>query len=331
MTAVVPNHRSESMPAENLPATPDPATLSPAVPSVVALLVVHNRLELTQRCLHALFDSKGSFHLSVVVVDDGSTDGTAAWLAAHQPPLEHVTGNGQLWFGGGMDLGLRHVREHFSAANFLLVLNNDTFVYPGSLQAMIEGSQGRHSVAATLWITDRGIPGTAGFRWHWWRGIEDVCLHSDWRRAFEKREAGFLSVDAVATTLALHPMQLIRQLRMVSVSWHPHNRYDAAFSARVREQGGTFLVSQLALADHEYGNVAARPSLRHASWTKIWNDTLIDRRSVFHFQATVLMIWETAPNRWRALPVIARQVLLVGRVVAGKCLLDLLRVLHPSR
>jgi rhamnopyranosyl-N-acetylglucosaminyl-diphospho-decaprenol beta-1,3/1,4-galactofuranosyltransferase len=49
-------------------------------PRVCAAVVTHNRLELLQRCVQALRDQ--SYPLArIVVVDNGSTDDTAAWLA----------------------------------------------------------------------------------------------------------------------------------------------------------------------------------------------------------------------------------------------------------
>ena len=47
---------------------------------VTALLAAHNRVAKTRTCIASLLAQVGhgkDFHLSIVLVDDGSTDGTA--------------------------------------------------------------------------------------------------------------------------------------------------------------------------------------------------------------------------------------------------------------
>lgn len=62
-----------------------PTVLGPPRPAaarrLVAVVVTHNRLAHLQRCLTALLASPTAQLAAVVVVDNASTDGTAAWLA----------------------------------------------------------------------------------------------------------------------------------------------------------------------------------------------------------------------------------------------------------
>lgn len=59
----------------------------------------------------------------VVVVDDGSTDGTAGYLRSEHPDVHVVPGTGDLWWSGAADLGCRFaVRQ---GAERLVLLNND--------------------------------------------------------------------------------------------------------------------------------------------------------------------------------------------------------------
>ena len=55
-----------------------------AAPSIVAVVVTFNRLGLLQRLLPRLEAVPGL--AEVLVVDNASTDGTGAWLAATLPP-----------------------------------------------------------------------------------------------------------------------------------------------------------------------------------------------------------------------------------------------------
>src|SRR5215467_993337 len=51
-----------------------------AAPEVSVVVPTHNRLEVLTQVLSALVRQEGAPPFEVVVVDDGSTDGTAEWL-----------------------------------------------------------------------------------------------------------------------------------------------------------------------------------------------------------------------------------------------------------
>ncbi len=108
-----------------------------AAPVVTAVLACHDRRERTLACLDSLagqVDHRAT--LTVVVVDDGSSDGTADAVAAAHPTVTLVRGDGDLWWNGGMRLGLATaVREHDPA--HLWWLNDDTTLDPTALATLL--------------------------------------------------------------------------------------------------------------------------------------------------------------------------------------------------
>jgi GT2 family glycosyltransferase len=293
---------------------PAPAMVPPAE-SIVALLAVHNRLQLTQRCLAALRVASPQRRLHCVVVDDGSTDGTAVWLAG-QPDVSVIRGDGNLWFGGATDLGLRHVLVHQAEFSHVLVLNNDTFVYPQALDLMVGAARGNAVVSAAYWVEDRQVAGSAGFHWENWWGLRDVSLSRRWLSQHEAQQADFIPVDAVATTLTLVPMDLLRRSRLPDPRLHPHNRYDAILSARMRAAGACFLCSTAYLAGHLYGPLAQRPSARTMRLARFWHESFTDRRSIFHLSGNCAQIMETAPDPAQKIWALLRQLVRFGRQLA---------------
>ena len=96
---------------------------------VAVLIACHNRKAKTLQCLSALPDQIGSgidFRIDVYLVDDNSTDGTAAAVKQQFPEVNIIPGNGHLYWSRGMHLAW----EKASAADYdyYLWLNDDTFI-----------------------------------------------------------------------------------------------------------------------------------------------------------------------------------------------------------
>lgn len=89
------------------------------------------------RCVASLRASQG-VDLEVLVVENGSGDGSAQRLH-EELGHEHVLVNDQnIGYAGGMNAGATHWREHPSSAEFLLLVTQDVVTAPGTLERMIE-------------------------------------------------------------------------------------------------------------------------------------------------------------------------------------------------
>ena len=101
------------------------------------LMTCHNRLEKTVACLDSLFAAVllSDHHLSVFLVDDGSTDGTGEAVKKKFPQVNVIQGDGNLFWAGGMRLAWKEaLKEHF---DFYLLLNDDTILYPHAINLLI--------------------------------------------------------------------------------------------------------------------------------------------------------------------------------------------------
>jgi len=106
-------------------------------PAVSILIPVHNRLEMTRACLESIFanaDSSPSFE--ILVVDDGSTDGTAAYLDSLAPRVRALPSATRESFAQKMNRA-----APLAHGEFLCLLNNDTLVTPGWLANLLAAAQ----------------------------------------------------------------------------------------------------------------------------------------------------------------------------------------------
>jgi len=78
-------------------------------------------------CLDSLLRAEGA-SLSVIVVDNGSTDGSAALVRERFPGVKLIENGRNLLFAEGNNVGLRHALG--AGASLMLLLNNDTEVDP---------------------------------------------------------------------------------------------------------------------------------------------------------------------------------------------------------
>lgn len=107
--------------------------------NVYVLIPVFNRLLHTRRVLECLRAQTCVGNIRIVVINDGSTDGTSEFLNA-QADVSTLHGDGSLWWAGSIDLGLRYVLANASTSDYVLFLNNDTWFSPDYLEILLRVS-----------------------------------------------------------------------------------------------------------------------------------------------------------------------------------------------
>lgn len=116
---------------------------------LAALVVTRDRLDHLQKTLEALLQSDADVLGEVLVVDNQSTDGTAAWLAAHKDiRVTVLTQAENLGGAGGFEVGLTHMRDH-TDADWVVMMDDDGRPAPGTLEAF----QSTNRSAYDAWVT----------------------------------------------------------------------------------------------------------------------------------------------------------------------------------
>lgn len=112
--------------------TPPPNPTAPGAPPRVSVLVIsYNTRELTLACLRSLHDQTRVPH-EVIVLDNASTDGSAAAIAAEFPDYRLIASPENLGFAGGNNVAAREARGHY-----ILLLNPDTVVLDQAIDRLV--------------------------------------------------------------------------------------------------------------------------------------------------------------------------------------------------
>ncbi len=123
------------MNALDAPNEPTPGT-SP--PRVSILIPVHNRLDLTRACLDSVFATATSSPLfEVIVIDDGSTDGTPEFLHSLHPPVRTIQNEARKSFAEKINMAALLAR-----GEYMCLLNNDTLATAGWLEKLLAAARG---------------------------------------------------------------------------------------------------------------------------------------------------------------------------------------------
>jgi len=94
--------------------------------NVYIIIPVHNRKVITLQCLDVLNSNGDLEKYHVVVVDDGSTDGTSEAIHSLYPKVIILKGDGNLWWTGAIKKGMEYAYE--KGAEYLVWLNDDCLV-----------------------------------------------------------------------------------------------------------------------------------------------------------------------------------------------------------
>ena len=102
------------------------------------VLPVLDQLRYTEQCVHSLL-AHGTPAEAILVIDNGSSDDTPAWLAAH-PELRSVRNGVNLGCGGAWTQGALLARS-----DWVVLLNNDVLVSARAMDAMLDAAD-RHGL-----------------------------------------------------------------------------------------------------------------------------------------------------------------------------------------
>ena len=120
--------------------------MNESLPRVYAVVLNWENFADTTLCLNSLRQS-GYENLRTIVVDNCSQDGSADQLREEFPDLTFLSNEFNLGFARGCNVGIREAMKD-PDCEYVLLLNNDAVLVPGTLQAGIQLAEGDPTIGA---------------------------------------------------------------------------------------------------------------------------------------------------------------------------------------
>ena len=243
------------------------------IQTVHVVIPVFNGWSQTRRCLEALRNSRYPA-LRILVVDHGSTDATAAELAKHYPEVQRIVGDASMWWSGATNLGIRAALN--DGANAIMLLNNDCYLQPGSIESMTEHlkTTGR-AIVAPMQIDSVSNQVVSVGSWALMLlGFPNIPL-----RTTKRAQPGLRRVFLIAGGRgALIPADVFGKVGLLDEFELPHYYADHDFYLRCRKHGIGLYVDTAAVIKVDSAKTSVATRLEGMEF-RAFVATLRDRRS----------------------------------------------------
>lgn len=264
------------------------------------IIVNFNTKELLKKCLESIFRVKehesGRVEMEIIVVDNGSTDGSVEAIEARYKDIKILRNEENLGFAKANNQGIK-----ISKGDYILLLNSDTEVRSGALDKLVQFAE-KHPDAgvagARLLNPDGSIQPSVYHFPTIWRAIAEYWLGK--RGVYEKYAlTGALtgtdpvSVEAVTGAAMLIPRKTIEKVGLLDERYFLYFE-DLDFCRRARETGLKIYYLPSAEVIHHHGKSAALVGSQAYKWlcqsSKIYNGKL--KYSLLYFIIWIGQKWQ---------------------------------------
>lgn len=270
---------------------------------------VHNRKALTLLCLQSLLRiNSNGLDVGIVIVDDGSTDGTSDAIREQFPDVDIVNGDGELWFTEGTNVGVRRALER--DPKYILLMNDDQVFDEDFLVTLVEtAEQNPRSVVGSLlllwdmphkvfqvapvWSTRHG-----GWR-HWQSQTVWTVPEKPWK------------VDLIVGNCLLVPAEAMRECGLMNSKRYP-NFGDAEYTPRLRKAGWKLVIDPRSRVFCQPNTSPGR--IRNMGFAKLFNALFVDLKSFQSLRRRFYACVDTAPTKWQGF---AAFVIFLARAATG--------------
>jgi len=258
------------------------------LPRIIAVVPVHNGREATLAFLESMAGVTWK-NLEIILVDDGSSDGSAEAVAINFPGVRILRGDGNLWWAGATNLGIREALSR--GTDYILTINNDNLVEADFIEPLLRVLEDNPRALATskmIDFHDRDFICSFGGKIDWHLGeIRDYNSRRDRMDFAVRRECDWLHGSST-----LIPAAAFAELGLIDAGHYPQYLADTEFSLRAKRNGYRLFVEPMSVVYHRTDISAGTESLNREKISSLLRGV----RSPFNLKANYFLYREFAPR-----------------------------------
>lgn len=203
-----------------------------------------NARHLIKRCLRSVVDAIDADRDEIIVVDDGSTDGTADFIKTEFPVVVIESSGTNKGFGASCNTGVARSR-----GEVVVLLNNDIIVEPSFLPPLVEHFDNKRifAVNAQVFHADGSTPGGGLVRGYFHCGL----LRLRWSEMESEREHEGMTLYANGAATAIHREKYL-ELGGFDSLYYPFYSEDLDLSYRAYQRGWQTLYEPRSVVRHDH-------------------------------------------------------------------------------
>lgn len=233
---------------------------------VHVIIPVHNYYENTRGCLENLVGQSYK-RLEIIVVDDGSQDGTAQKVAAAFPGVKVIQGDGTLWWAGSTNLGIKYALNTADSGDYVLTLNNDTAFDEHYIARLVQRAK----------ENDRSIIGSLAVSAENPMRVVDSGVRVNWRTArftdlpcdITAHLHGIHEVDVLPGRGTLFPIAVYQTVGLYDEKRLPHYGADYEFTWRAKKHGYKLLIDYSSIVRSDTKTTGLNNRIHRTTWQEL--------------------------------------------------------------
>ena len=224
--------------------------------SVAVLILTWEGMEVLPACLRALAPQL-EHGAELVVVDNHSSDGSAAYVRDHYPHARVIENQANLGFGGGVNVGLRTLLAE-QGPEYVVLLNQDTEVAPGWLAGMLQpfDDAAVGAVGCKLLYPDNKTIQHAGSRLEYPRAL---AHHIGWHEADDGQFDLECDIDYVTGAALALRRSALEAVGLFDEGYNPGYYEDSDLCWRLRQARYRVMYNGAASALHHESTSSPNP------------------------------------------------------------------------